>query len=198
MILLRPAFHTPLYQMPTIGENMKNLLPAFITVLLLNSCAYQFSNATLPPESRHLAVEEITNLTSEAELSVLLRNALQERIANEPGLSLARGRKNQDARLFVRLKNIHNSSVARARLREERARDEDADAYQTVLYRITLTANYQLYSPAAPSQPCLTGDLSTTADLPKMHDREVALRAALRQAAIDLAGKIVSEITETR
>lgn len=185
-------------QAPTFGENMKKLLPALFTVLLLNSCAYHFSNTSLPAEARYLAVEEITNLTSEAELSGLVRNALQERIANEPGLSLAQGSKNHNASLFVRLKNINNSSVARARLRDERDRDKDADAYQTVLYRITLTANYQLYSSADPEQPCLTGDLSATADLPKMHDREVALRSALRQAAIDLAGKIVSAITETR
>lgn len=177
---------------------MKKLLPVLLSIILLTSCAYHFSNACLPAELRHLAVEEVANHTPEAALAGMLRSALQERIANEPGLSLARGRKNKDARLFVRLKNLQNSSVARSLLRDERNRDEDGDAYQTVLYRITLTADYQLYSPADPSQPRLEGDLSVTADLPKVHDREVALRAALRQAAIDLAGKIVSEITETR
>ncbi len=177
---------------------MKRLILTFLSTLFLSSCAYHFSNASLPSELRHLAVEEIVNLTAEASLSGLLRSALQERIANEPGLTLAKGRKQKDAKIIVRLDNLHNSSVARARLRDARERDNAGDAYQTVLYRITLTANYQLYVPTTPDTPHLTGKVTTAADLPKIHDREVALRVALRQAAIDLASKIIAEVTETR
>jgi hypothetical protein len=40
--------------------------------------------------------------------------------------------------------------------------------------------------------------LTGQADLPKLHDREVALRSALRQLAIDLAAGLVVELSETR
>lgn len=169
-----------------------------VSLMLTSACTYRLSNSCLPAEFRLLTVEEVDNQTSEAALAAMLRSALQERIANEPGINLARGRKKQEARICVRLKNLHNSSVARARLRDERDRDDDSDAYQTVLYRITLAAEYQLYVPAEPEKPRLSGNLSATADLPKIHDREIALRSALQQATLDLAGKIVNAVTELR
>lgn len=96
------------------------------------------------------------------------------------------------------MKNLDNRSLARTKLRETDYRDYDGDAYQTVLYRISVKVEYEVYGSALQEKPLRSGSLTGQADLPKLHDREIALRTALRQLAIDLATQLVAELSETR
>lgn len=177
---------------------MKIIFPFLVLLLLLNSCIYHAGNPLRDAELQKLTISEITNLTAESSLTPLFKNALLERIANEPGLQLATGSSDQAGELRLTIRNLDNRSLARAKLREEEDVDYDGDAYQTVLYRIRVNVEYEVHSLSSPGKVLCSGRVSGQADLAKLHDREIALRTALRQLAMDLAAALVSELTETR
>ncbi len=177
---------------------MKTIFSLLVLLSLLSSCAYHLGNPALDPEMKTLAIAEVLNQTPESSLTALFKNALSERIANEPGLRLAAVDSGEAAQLKLLIKNLDNRSLARAKLREEENVDYEGDAYQTVLYRISAKVIYKVYSPATPGKLLRSGEVTGKADLPKLHDREVAQRAALRQLAIDLAADLVVELSETR
>ncbi len=176
---------------------MKSIFSLFVLLSLLCSCAYHLGNPVRNDEMKTLAIAEVLNQTPESSLTALFKNALAERIANEPGLRLASAKSGEAAQLKLLIKALDNSSLARAKLREEEDIDYEGDAYQTVLYRISARVSYEVFSPLTPGKLLRSGEVTGQADLPKLHDREVALRAALRQLAIDLARDLVVEISET-
>ena len=176
---------------------MKTLFPLLVLLSLLCSCAYHLGNPALHPEMKTLSIAEVLNQTPESSLTALFKNALAERIANEPGLRLASAASAEAAQLKLLIKALDNRSLARAKLRDDEDIDYEGDAYQTVLYRINAKVAYELYSPMSPGKLLRKGEVTGQADLPKLHDREVALRAALRQLAIDLARDLVVELSET-
>lgn len=177
---------------------MKSIIPLFVLLSLLSSCAYHLGNPQLDPAMKTLAIAEVLNQTPESSLTALFKNALAERIANEPGLRLASINSDDAAQLKLRIKTLDNRSMARTKLREEEHVDYEGDAYQTVLYRISVKVAYEVYSAATPGKLLRSGEVAGQADLPKLHDREVALRSALRQLAIDLAADLVVELSETK
>ena len=177
---------------------MKISFPLLLVLSLLTSCAYHSGNPTLHPEMRTLAIAEVLNQTPESSLTALLKNALAERIANEPGLRLASANSDNAAQLKLRITALDNRSMARTKLRDDEHVDYEGDAYQTVLYRVSAKVIYEVYSADTPGKLLRSGELTGQADLPKLHDREVALRSALRQLAIDLAAGLVVELSETR
>ncbi|MFA6929179.1 MAG: LPS assembly lipoprotein LptE [Lentisphaeria bacterium] len=177
---------------------MKTIAPYIVLIFFLNSCVYHLGNPAMHPELKNLAISEIDNLTSESALTALFKNALSERIANEPGLHLASPDSATAANLKLTMKNLDNRSLARSKLREKDYRDYDGDAYQAVLYRISIKVEYEVYSSTVQGKLLRSGEVTGQADLPKLHDREIALRTALRQLAIDLAAELVAELSETR
>lgn len=176
---------------------MKTFFPLLILLSLLSSCAYHLGNPALDPAMKTLVIAEVLNQTPESSLTALFKNALAERIANEPGLRLASTGAADAAQLKLLIKALDNRSLARAKLRDDEHIDYEGDAYQTVLYRISAKVAYEVYSPTTPGKLLRKGDVTGQADLPKLHDREVALRTALRQLASDLARELVVELSET-
>ncbi len=176
---------------------MKNIFPLLLMLSLLTSCVYHLGNPALSAEMKRLSIAEILNQTQESSLTALFKNALAERIGNEPGLCLASGNSSDDAaQLYLHIKTLDNHSLARAKLRDKKETDYEGDAYQTVLYRVSAKVAYEVYSASTPEKLLRKGEVSGQADLPKLHDREIALRAALRQLAIDLAANLVVDLSE--
>lgn len=161
-----------------------------------SSCAYHYRNNLSSFETDSISIYDIQNLTSEASLTALLKNALGERISQSPGLKLAKVNDENSDRLVLTLKKLDNRTVARARLREKKSRDYEGDAYQSVLYRINASLSYELYQPSNKSKAFRKGTVKGQADLPRIHDREVALKTALKQLAIDLSENLLNELSE--
>ena len=167
-------------------------------MLVACGCAAYHFGTSLPKEQRVIAVETVENLTTEPVLATLTRDALAESFSRLPGVKIA-SFDGEDAGLHVKVKliSLSQDNLARAQIREEDDRRDDGDAYQTVLYRLTLRAEWQ----ATPTQgegvtPPRTGAAVGNADMPLMADKETALRTALRQAAMDLARNIAAEVAD--
>jgi len=173
-------------------------LLACCVLLLASGCASYHFGTTLPKEQRWIAVETVENLTTEPILATLTRDALIERFSQMPGITIA-AVDGGDAGLRVKVKlvTLAQDGLARAHIREEDDRKDDGDAYQTVLYRLTLSAEWEA-TPAVGDgvTPPRTGKAVGTADMPLMADKETALRTAIRQAALDLARNIAAEVAD--
>jgi hypothetical protein len=168
---------------------------ALICSLALFTSCYHWGTPGVKPGT-NIAVASIANDTSEGALAVTMRQKLQEHFANQPGVSCDNRAGASDYVLKVRLMSISTSGVARSEVRDKRVREDDANAYQTVLYRIELKAAYELFLSGDLDKPILSRDVLGSADLPRMHDRNVPLQVACRQAADDVARKIVADIVD--
>lgn len=166
---------------------------ALLCCLAILPACYHWGTPEGRPDTS-IAIAGIENETTEGALAVTMRQKLQEHFANQPGTSCDNRDGKSDYVLKVRLLPIRNAGVARSELRDKRAREDDANAYQTVLYRIELKAAYELFFSSDPEKPVLSREVVGTADLPRMHDRDIPFQAACRQAADDAARKIVADI----
>lgn len=161
-------------------------------VMALSSCYHWGAPGAKPGTT--IAVASVANDTTEGALAATMRQKLQEHFANQPGVSCDNQTAKSDYVLKVRLLSISNSGIARSEIRDKRAREDDANAYQTVLYRIELKTAYELFLSTDLEKPVLSREVIGSADLPRMHDRDIPLQAACRQAADDAARKIVADI----
>ncbi|NMA42675.1 MAG: hypothetical protein GX946_04765 [Oligosphaeraceae bacterium] len=177
---------------------MSKICFPLLALLFFCSCAYHCGAPLADQRLQTLRIGDIDNLSSESSLTPLLKNALAERIAKEPGMRLVSGDNDQACVLQMRISDLDNRSLARAKLREKDERDYEGDAYQTVLYRIQTRVEYGIYTPEPEQKLLYFGAVNGQADLPKMHDREVALQSAMRQLAIDLANALTLEISEKK
>lgn len=175
-------------------------LPALIAIslsaaLLATGCTgYRFCGATLPTEERSIALAELVNLTGEARLTPLVKNSLAQALEKTPGISTV-STENAGLLLHLRLTRLSQSSAARALIRDAADRQDDGDAYQSVLFRLTLCIEYTATS-TAPGRPERHGTVNAAAEVPMMPDHEQSFAAALRQLARDAAGKLTAAITE--
>lgn len=147
-------------------------------------------------QGQAIAIDSVRNDTNEGALAATMRQKLQEHLSNQPGFANCSQTDKSDFFVKVRLVDIRNLGVARSEVRDKKAREDDGNAYQTVLYRIELKTTYELYRSNAPDKPILSRDITGMADLPRMHDRNIPLQAACRQAADDAARKIVADILD--
>ena len=90
----------------------------------------------------------------------------------------------------ITIRGLDQNRAARSRLRGKKDRDDSGDAYQTVLYRVTITVDWE--AKAANRKGTVTG----VADMPLMPDREIAFATALQNAARDAAKKLTIALTE--
>ena len=154
--------------------------------LLMASCYHMGTVGS----AKQVRVAEIENRTEEAGLTAMLRQCLAEQFGTRPGNSS----KAPHYILSAKIEKITNRSMARAEIREKKSRDDDSDAYQTVLYGLELTVRYQLDKGEgeASGNGSIAGTVIGKASLPRMHDRNVALQDALKQAAFDVAKQIAA------
>ena len=168
---------------------MRNLnsIFAFLFVFIAVFCSSCYH---LTGHNKNLAMVSIANIhndTVEPQLSSMLHSALAEQLSHT-----RKGNSKPLYPLDLKIISLENSNVARAEIRDKLSRDDDSDAYQTVLYRITIKVQYSLK--LQEGKPPVSGVVSGIGDLPKMHDRNIPLQHALRLAANDAAKKIIDAI----
>lgn len=157
------------------------------------SCSHYHFGTTLPADCRAIEVMPVENLTGEAALEGLLRNSLSECLMQTPGVTLAKPSFG-DARLETKVSGLEQSRVSRAKLRAEHDHDHTDAAYQTVVFRMEIRAEYRL---AAPDGRILReGKVNSEADFPTLADLETAREAALRELMRNAAAQIIAEVTE--
>lgn len=140
--------------------------------------------------ARHL---DVINKTHEPAVSRKVMAALKEHFDTSAGTTL----KTSEAEAYdvhVVIENLENSSIARSKLRDRVSREDKSDAYQTVLFRITMTAHVKVTSVQSSVGPIIDRTYTAYADLPKLHDRELPLQHAIEQAGNSLAEQIVNDI----
>ncbi len=179
-------------------SRLKALCLLLAAALLAGGCASSYHLGTaLPREQRCILVAPVANKTPEAILGTQVRHALQERLSQTPGLRLAEpGGGNAGLKVEVTLVELDQRNLARARTRNKKSRHHDGDAYQPVLYRLTLRAKWRAVPMGGEGARIRTGEAVGTADMPLTADKETAQRSALRQAAMDLAAHIVDAIAD--
>ncbi|MBR6059467.1 MAG: hypothetical protein IKP58_14965 [Victivallales bacterium] len=175
---------------------MSKIFVALSWLLMLTGCYH-----VGVPGGRAIAFDEV-NLTNNTREPALMRQfdmSFKEQVSVTPGVS---GKANRDAcnyNLDIELVSIRNMSVARAEVRDKKSRDGRDEAYQTVLNRVELTVKLKAYNqdqPIHPDHPTYEHTFIGRGDIPRMHDREVPLQAAYKQAADDAARQIVAAIAE--
>jgi len=172
---------------------MRRLASAALALLLVSCVSYHQDGARYGKLS-HVSVGLIENKTAEGTLGGLLRRQLQEHLGTTPGFE--RDRNANWLRLDAKIVSLVNSGIVNAELRDEYARNEEKNAYQTVLYRIMLTVSYTVTDVAEKRTVVHSGTVVGTADLPLMSDREISLRQACLQAVNDVALKIKENLAE--
>ena len=161
---------------------------ALLSLALLSASCYHFGGGS--HMLRHVYVDKIHNGTAEPLLGGMIHSAVNEQLGTR---AYPKYVPKMDLPLDLDIIAMENSSLARAEVRDKKTRDDDSDAYQTVLYRITVKVGYTLKTP---SGKVLKGEVTGIGDLPKMHDRNVPLQYALKLAASDAARKIVDRIAD--
>ena len=165
---------------------MKAVILAVLLACFLSSC-YHFGAPG--SDSFVLAEIHVDNNTKEPTLNRHIVTALREHVSTEP--SAAKGKSVYDVQ--VKLGELRNYSIARAKVRDKRSVDRDSDAYQTVYHRIAITADV-IVTPKGGGQPVLSKPYIGYGDIPRMHDRELPLQAACRQAANSLATQFIDDL----
>jgi len=164
-------------------------------VLLIGAgCQYTWGPVT-HPQIRSLAVGTFANDTRESSATAALRGRIAEKVSTEPGLQLAEPDQ-ADAIVEGRILKITQKQLARAKVRKERDREDDSDAYQTVLYRMDVTVEYQVRIPGYDKPFVQRREVVGQADMGRWPDQQVYRANALGLALADAAGQIVASVTE--
>ena len=168
---------------------MRHLL-LILALALLTGCAHWHAGSTLPPEQRRIHLAAIDNRTSEHRLTAWFKSALVHELTQVPGIRAVADESQAGLVVTTTIRGLDQNRAARSRIRGKKDRDDSGDAYQTVLYRVTVTVDWE--AKAANRKGTVTG----TADMPLMPDRELAFATALQNAARDAAAKLAVALTE--
>ncbi|MBR4674545.1 MAG: hypothetical protein IKP00_08780 [Victivallales bacterium] len=169
---------------------MKRTLTLALTLAFLMCSCYHLG--TVGP-AKKVCVAEIENRTEEATLAATLRQCLNEQLGTGVGTTPSSKPCSYD--LHTKITKITNRSMARAEIREKKSRDDDSDVYQTVLYALEITVQYEL-EPKLQGLKQLAGTVVGRASLPRMHDRNVALQDALKQASLDISRQLAAIVRD--
>ena len=163
-------------------------------LLAVSGCQYQWGPVA-HPQIRSLAVGTWANETRESSATATLRGKLAEALSKEPGLTLAQPAA-ADAVVEGRIVAISQRQLARAKLRNDADVRDDADAYQTSLYRLDVTVEYEVRVPGYGKPLIEKRQVTGQADMGNWPDQQIARTSALALALADAATQIVAAITE--
>jgi len=158
---------------------------AILCAALFTGCNYHFG---VPGNARRFSIGSVDNKTVEPALASELKKSLHEQFNTSPAIASSKAKD-----LFIldaEITDLQTTSLARAEIREKKARDSNSDAYQAVLYKVTLIVKYTIST--KDKKILHTGTVAGIANLPRMHDRNVSMQAACRQAANDAARLIAN------
>ena len=167
---------------------------AVLGLLLSSGCQYHVGSV-MHPQVSSIAVGVIANDTGEPSFSSILRGQLSEQFMRDGSLRLTDVGK-ADAVVEGEIVKYRTRKLARSEVREDRARDEDSDAYQTVIYRAEVFVTYRVRVPGYETPLLKDVRVTGTADFSRFPDMIIPRQAAFRQALNDAALQICSSVTE--
>ena len=173
---------------------MKKISIMLLAALLLASCASYHVDTERSGKLSHVTVGIVDNKTREGELGGLMKRQLQEYFSTAPGFQ--RDPDYNWLRLNTKLVDIQNKSIAETEVREKNARNEESEAYQTVLHRIEIRVEYEVIDVSEYGKSLLKGKVTGTGDVPVMHDRNVSLKQAYLQAISSAAIQIKEALAD--
>jgi hypothetical protein len=165
------------------------LVAALSALCLCTSCQY---HAGRPGGNCTVCLESVSNQTDEPTLGSQFRQAFQEALFRHAGVTL-RDADDADVSVSLRLTRADSHSLARAELRGKRDREDDSNAYQAVLHRLTVDGEAIIIR-NSDGKEIFRGKVRGTGDMPRQADRNTALQPAIQQAANDIALQIVAYI----
>jgi hypothetical protein len=163
-------------------------------LLAVSGCQYQWG-ALAHPQIRSLAVGTFANDTRESGATASLRGKLAEVLSKEPGITLAQPEV-ADAVIQGKIVAVAQHPLARAKLRDEADVKHDADAYQTVLYRMQVTVEYEVRIPGYAKPFMEKSQVIGQADMGNWPDQQIQRSSTLGLALADAATQIVAAVTE--
>ena len=166
------------------------VLLSILALACLTNCTHWHAGSTLPNDQRKVYLAAIDNRTSEHRLTAWFKSALVHELTQVPGIRVTAEESHAGLVIKTTIRGLDQNRAARSRLRGKKDRDDSGDAYQTVLYRVTITVDWE--AKAANRKGTVTG----VADMPLMPDREIAFATALQNAARDAAKKLTIALTE--
>ena len=173
---------------------MRHLL-LILALVCLAGCAHWHTGSTLPPEQRKVHLAAMDNRTSEHRLTPWLKSAITQELSQVPGVRTVADKQGAGLILTTTIRGLDQNRAARSRIRGKKDRDDSSDAYQTVLYHVTITVDWEA-KPTASDAKTRKGTITGEADMPLMPDREIAFATALQSAARDAAAKLAAALTE--
>jgi hypothetical protein len=163
-------------------------------LLALSGCQYQWG-AVAHPQIRSLAVGTFANNTREASATASLRGKLAEAVSKEPGISLAQPDA-ADAIIEGKILTVAQHQLARAKLRDDADLSHKSEAYQTSLYRMEVTVEYEVRIPGYAKPFVEKRQVVGQADMGNWPDQQIQRSSALGLALADAASQIVATVTE--
>jgi len=165
------------------------LLAALSLLWLCASCHY---HAGRPSGRCTVCLESVSNQTDEPALGGQFRQAFQEALYRHPGVTL-QDSDQASVSVSLRLTKLDSQSLARAELRGKNDREDDSNAYQVVLHRLTVDGELLLLR-NSDGKELFRGLVRGLGDMPRQADRNIALQAAIKQAANDIALQVLDHI----
>lgn len=163
-------------------------------LLAVSGCQYQWGPVA-HPQIRSLAVGTFANDTRESGATVSFCGKLAEVLSKEPGVQLAQP-ETADAIIEGRIVTVSQRQLARAKVRNEADVRDAADAYQTSLFRMEVTVEYEVRIPGYAKPFIEKRQVTGQADLGNWPDQQVPRGSALNLALADAATQIVAAVTE--
>jgi hypothetical protein len=176
----------------------KNKMKLFTAIFSLTLCAIlcgckTYSVGSSLPEGQRDIFVNVSNLTTENALTALVDGAICRRLEGVPGIDVLNSDENAGLNVNVKLEKLDQSRLASAKIRDSKDRDRDSDAYQSVLFRQTLTASWTAVAKDGAKR---SGSVTATADMPLMNNVELSQANALKELARDLAHKVSEAILD--
>jgi hypothetical protein len=163
-------------------------------LLAAAGCQYQWGPVA-HPQIRSLGVGLLGNDTRESSASATLRGKIAEAVSKEPGMTLAQPDQ-ADAVVEGRVVTISQHQLARAKLRSDADVRDKADVYQTSLYRLEVTVEYEVRIPGYAKPFIERRQVIGQADMGNWPDPQIPRASALSLALADAATQIVATVTE--
>ena len=170
------------------------LVPMFLAAGLLVGCQYRWGSM-MHPQIRSIAIGNVTNATREPQLEGRLKAKLADRIMVDGSLALTTVAK-ADSILVANIRSVTYETIASTKQRDENARQEDKDEYQSTLFRATVLVDVTVNLAGSETPLVATRTVRGIGDYNRLPDFQVARRAAYDLALRDAAAKAVAEITE--
>ena len=172
------------------------LSPVLLAVLLcVSGCRSYRVGSLMHPEVKSVAVGRIENDTDTPQIGPRLRQQLAEELMRDGSLTVT-AQDGADAVLHGRIGSVRYSRVAAARKRADDARDTDRDAYQTTIFRVEVTGEFETVLPGREAPLTTSRTVTGRAEFPELPDVRQSRQAALERALNDMAEQAVVDLTE--